>query len=986
MSQPALDPELQRYVRGLARTLVRGDQHMAEDIAQDAFVAAVQNAPRDRNAMRAWLGGIVRNSFNNRRRQVAQRPRSVAYTVGAHDRSEVSSVRRAIAIDPARDAQHAEVRLALRAALDRIPEHYASVITMRVVDGMPPREIAAALGMPVETVRTRTRRGFDKLRAELEEMHIGADALDPSRPLFTLPVLLATPRRRWVAAAMLVALPTIATIAWRSSAAGPADLVEIGRAGGPTVAAGEPKPVTAAPGNPGARTAPIEATAPAVASVEIRITGVRSGAPTLRLVPAEGGVALPWQAVEGAPKRFDDLAPGRWRLMGQDGVVLATRDLPPGETVWDVALAAPASLEVTVVTADGLPAEGATLFRRSGLTGLAKKAATTDARGRATLPPGKSGQWLAARGDVGLLSEAVLLDQPFVTHPGALRLELRRRDVDWTEVVLGPDAADITLTSEPVDRRELCSRSPRGGIRGLATWVPAWSDGRGRFAIVRGDTRKYLCVSSGSKVLWTGEAVGRAEELPEEIALHRPWTITGRLLSADGAPLSGHVLRVAPLRGARLSMVELTSDAQGHFRIPLHVGAEVGLNCNGVRVARAAPPAEGDTVNLGDVHHARPRERASLRCRVEGITAPFLAHGVTAADLRVPAATELATDGARRLRVIDDPSGAFALHAGPRDIRAIVIAPTPTGPPFPTTILHRPAEGWPDGEVTVTVDGDAERTVVEGSFDPARLPGRAQFRHLETGWRRTIDVTAKDGSFVSPPLGAGTWSISLQDRRGRFGECVNVALNEGERADLGLLHPRLGEIQLDWPEELEDLAPDATVQLLVIEGTRIECRFEATRAELEGPLCTIEVPEGSYRVALMRTGPGVLRKRLMGRCEVQPGGLSTATLRSGRIAVPVRFRAEPFLRQGGDVVLEAIGEDGSVLDREVLSPERLTRSPRAELVCPPDPRIRLVCTTTGGRTTRDVPFEARYPDRLVTFDSPPQPRTFESSLTTSPER
>ena len=88
MSRTELDPELQRYVRGLARHLVRGDQHLAEDLAQDAFMAALQSAPRDEGAMRAWLGGILRNSLNNRRRQVAQRPRSVAYTVGAHDRPD----------------------------------------------------------------------------------------------------------------------------------------------------------------------------------------------------------------------------------------------------------------------------------------------------------------------------------------------------------------------------------------------------------------------------------------------------------------------------------------------------------------------------------------------------------------------------------------------------------------------------------------------------------------------------------------------------------------------------------------------------------------------------------------------------------------------------------------------------------------------------------------------------------------------------------
>jgi hypothetical protein len=51
------------------------------------------------------------------------------------------------------------------------------VIELRFLDGLPPREVAKVLGVPVETVRTRTRRALSTMRARLDEEHGG----DPSR-------------------------------------------------------------------------------------------------------------------------------------------------------------------------------------------------------------------------------------------------------------------------------------------------------------------------------------------------------------------------------------------------------------------------------------------------------------------------------------------------------------------------------------------------------------------------------------------------------------------------------------------------------------------------------------------------------------------------------------------------------------------------------------------------------------------------------------
>ena len=44
---------------------------------------------------------------------------------------------------------------------------------LRYFDDLAPREVASRLGVPVETVRTRLRRGLERLRTALDERHGG---------------------------------------------------------------------------------------------------------------------------------------------------------------------------------------------------------------------------------------------------------------------------------------------------------------------------------------------------------------------------------------------------------------------------------------------------------------------------------------------------------------------------------------------------------------------------------------------------------------------------------------------------------------------------------------------------------------------------------------------------------------------------------------------------------------------------------------------
>ncbi|MGE0191236.1 MAG: sigma-70 family RNA polymerase sigma factor [Planctomycetota bacterium] len=143
-------------MRRLARQLVR-DAAEADDVAQDALVRALHAGPRDPRSPRAWLFGLVRNVARERRRtavrrhareQAAQRQRIVPST--AHTVSELAEHRRVLQ------------------CLAELPEPYRSALWSRHFRDLPPREIAAECGVPVETVRTWLKRGHQRLRERLD--------------------------------------------------------------------------------------------------------------------------------------------------------------------------------------------------------------------------------------------------------------------------------------------------------------------------------------------------------------------------------------------------------------------------------------------------------------------------------------------------------------------------------------------------------------------------------------------------------------------------------------------------------------------------------------------------------------------------------------------------------------------------------------------------------------------------------------------------
>jgi RNA polymerase sigma-70 factor, ECF subfamily len=140
-----------------AAWLVVHDAAAAEDIAQDAFLAAVRALERfdRRRPFGPWLHRIVVN-------------RAIDHARARDVRREVPADAVAEAASPPAGEGDAPSGQLLGALALLAPEQRA-VIVLRHLLGYTPGEIATVLGLPRGTVNSRLRRGLDALADPLRE-------------------------------------------------------------------------------------------------------------------------------------------------------------------------------------------------------------------------------------------------------------------------------------------------------------------------------------------------------------------------------------------------------------------------------------------------------------------------------------------------------------------------------------------------------------------------------------------------------------------------------------------------------------------------------------------------------------------------------------------------------------------------------------------------------------------------------------------------
>ena len=142
--------------------LAAGDRGDAEEAVQDGFVRAHRALGRFRDGapFRPWLVRIVANEARNRRRSAGRRAGLTLRAAAASGDAAPS---------PEAAALSHERRAELLEALGRLDERDRDVLVHRFLLELGEGETAAALGIRRGTVKSRTSRALERLRAMVGE-------------------------------------------------------------------------------------------------------------------------------------------------------------------------------------------------------------------------------------------------------------------------------------------------------------------------------------------------------------------------------------------------------------------------------------------------------------------------------------------------------------------------------------------------------------------------------------------------------------------------------------------------------------------------------------------------------------------------------------------------------------------------------------------------------------------------------------------------
>jgi RNA polymerase sigma-70 factor (ECF subfamily) len=187
------------------------DRGMAEDVVQETFLALWDRAETfdpSIGSLPAWLHTIARNRTVDRLRAAGRRPTIVSLSsaassgtaYGGIDEVDADALERVLAggalvagaaplPSPERELALLELRTALQAALTEMPEPERIVIVMAYAEDLSQSEIAARLGWPLGTVKTRTRRALRRMREVL------GSGVGPEFARYLAPAELAGPDR-----------------------------------------------------------------------------------------------------------------------------------------------------------------------------------------------------------------------------------------------------------------------------------------------------------------------------------------------------------------------------------------------------------------------------------------------------------------------------------------------------------------------------------------------------------------------------------------------------------------------------------------------------------------------------------------------------------------------------------------------------------------------------------------------------------------------
>jgi RNA polymerase sigma-70 factor, ECF subfamily len=148
----ALLPRLRRFARNLTR-----NPHDADDVVQAAVERALANLSQWRRDARldGWMFKIVRNAWIDELRSRGRQGRIFAPPEAGEHVGEAVMEREGDL-------------MSVQSAMARLPEDQRSAVSLVLVEGLPYKEAADVLEIPIGTLTSRLARGREALREMLE--------------------------------------------------------------------------------------------------------------------------------------------------------------------------------------------------------------------------------------------------------------------------------------------------------------------------------------------------------------------------------------------------------------------------------------------------------------------------------------------------------------------------------------------------------------------------------------------------------------------------------------------------------------------------------------------------------------------------------------------------------------------------------------------------------------------------------------------------
>lgn len=860
-------------MRALAGSLL-ADANTADDVVQEACLAALEHPPKRGPLGRAWFVGVVRNLARRTHRDAARR-----------ERRESAAARPERVPPAAQAAEEIEAHRRLVDAVYGLADPYRTAVVLRYFDGLTPREIAVRHGVPRETASTWIHRGLAMLRSHFEEDRDDWRAAllplfstrrpVPIPPLVPVVGAIAMSVKKILVVVAAVLLLAAGGLAVRSIRSGSANSTAA-----PTEVAAQRSRAPRTKSPPAEEPAALPPDVPLPAPVDLdkcdRDLDLHGVVVTAQGKPLAGAsvatVTWPWRdhhtynydafddEVRGPATRTASDGTFALRLSRGDAVTLrvaaagfARRELPlrqAGERVR-VVLDAGVRLVVTIRDAAGQPLpdvpfrvtrdyESDDTFRREGTTGA-------DGRGFIEgLPGGVFGYVVQG------MKSRVVLPTTRVTLPTVGQVDL--------EVVARGECRTVTGRVLDNDTGQAIAGARVGLGENLRVETTSGADGAFTLGEWSGD--------ANDEVHAIAEGYARAVALSGEgnrcdLRLKHGASMLGRIVGADGAPVAGAMVSALAFHMGthpwRLSAGHATSAADGRFRVDGLDGSTdhtVFVSTPGnARLARTVHLAGAET-DLGDVALVAPH---AIDGRVVAGESPVARAKVTAMLRDAPA--ESRGRGAENAERYTDDLGRFRFH----DLAAgrYYILVQRDGAPGATTDVEVPADR---DVIDVTLRTEPTRDVVVRVVDDRGAPVAGIWVMVSASGRGNPISQRTDAS------GTAAFAVPIDD--------VNVRVIPGSAEGRAYLEPPPRALSVN----------DSEARFVVGVGVPTRCRLVDTEGH----------PVAQASVTIEQEGRETVSVRSDANGEVG------ATLSSAGLAV-IQFYGGVLSNMGGQRQIDVDG-------------------------------------------------------------------------------